>query len=64
MKNGTGFIKYGNEYKSKSEYLNGERNVITIEYDSIYGEDFLRFQGEYLTGKKNGKGKNMINMEM
>ena len=57
LKNGTGFIKYGNEYKSKSEYLNGERNGITIEYDSIYDEDFLRFQGEYLTGKKNGKGK-------
>ena len=54
LKNGNGFIKYGYKQKSKSEYLNGERNGITKEY---YDNCYLRFEGEYINGKKNGKGK-------
>ena len=57
LKNGNGFIRYGDKYKSRSEYLNGERNGVTKEYHSTDYFSYLRFEGEYINGKKNGKGK-------
>jgi len=48
--NGKGYDEKGNIIY---ELINGNGKV--KEYDNIYGK--LRFEGEYLNGQRNGKGK-------
>ena len=50
-----------NDYKKKSRiYKIGEKNGIGKEY--IMNTNILIFEGVYLKGKRNGKGKNIIEM--